>query len=125
MNLQNDSFLDLPLNCTDTIRRWKMFGFSSSLSRTGLGAPLDITRNVTCLTPNDDAFKAAGSPNVTASIFDLQKLTLFHIIDQPLYTNFLEDGQEYITFSNQTVRVTIRNGSIFVNDAKIIHSNVM
>lgn len=102
-----------------------MFAFRGSLDRTGLGAPLDITKNVTCLTPNDDAFKAAGSPNVTASIFDLQQLTLFHIIDQPLYTNFMEDGQEYTTFSNQTVRITIRGGEIYVNDARIMHRNVM
>ena len=102
-----------------------MFGVYTSLGRTGLGAPLDVTRNVTCLTPNDDAFLQAGSPNVTASIFDLQQTMLFHIIDQPLYTNFLEDGQEYKTFSNQTVRITVRNGSLFANDAKLIHTNVM
>ena len=120
-----DSFLDLPLNCTDTIRRWKMFGFRGSLDRTGLGAPLDVTKNVTCLTPNDDAFLAAGRPNVTASIFDLQELTLRHIINEPLYTNFMEDGQTYTTFSNLTVRITIRGGEIFANDAKLIHTNVM
>ena len=118
-------FLDLPLNCTDTISRWNLTGFRGGLDRTGLGSPLDVTKNVTCLGPSDQAFLQAGSPNVTANITDLAQLMLFHIIDQPLYTNFLEDGQDYKTFSNQTVRISIRDGAIFVNDAKLTHTNVM
>lgn len=102
-----------------------MFAFRGSLDRTGLGAPLDVTPNVTCLTPNDEAFQAAGSPNVTASIFDLTELTQFHVINEPLYTNFMEDGQEYTSVNNKTIRITIRDGDIFVNDAKLIHTNVM
>ncbi|RVX75179.1 hypothetical protein B0A52_00531 [Exophiala mesophila] len=120
-----DKFLQLPLNCTDTIRRWKMLAFRQSLDRTGLGAPLDVEQNVTCLTPNDAAFLAAGSPNSTASIFDLTSLLQFHIINEPLYSNFLQDGQRYRSVNNQTIQITERNGEIFVNDARIISSNVM
>jgi uncharacterized surface protein with fasciclin (FAS1) repeats len=117
--------LDLPLNCTESISRWNLTGFGGGLSRTGLGSPLDVTKNVTCLGPSDQAFLQAGSPNITANITDLAQLMLFHIVDQPLYTNFLADGQEYTTFSNQTVRISIRDGAIFVNDAKLTHTNVM
>lgn len=118
-------FLDLPLNCTTTISRWNLTGFSGGLNRTGLGSPLDVTRNVTCLGPSDQAFLQAGSPNITANITDLANLMLFHVVNEPLYTNFLADGQEYKTFSNQTVRISIRDGAIFVNDAKLTHTNVM
>lgn len=102
-----------------------MSAFRASLDRTGLGAPLDVDRNVTCLTPNDAAFAAAGSPDVTASIFDLTSLLRSHVIHQPLYSNFLADGQEYLSGSNQTIRISVRNGEIFANDAKIISTNVM
>lgn len=119
-------FLSLPLNCTDSIRRWKMTAFRSSLDRTGLGTPLDITQNVTCLTPNDNAFLNAGSPNVTANITELQNMIKFHTIIEPLYSSFLVDGQEFTTFSNQTVRVTIdEEGVIFFNDAMVLNKDVM
>ena len=118
-------FLDLPLNCTESIRRWNLTGFGGALSRTGLGSPLDTTKNVTCLGPSDQAFLQAGSPNITDNITALAQLMAFHIVDQPLYTNFLADGQEYTTFSNQTVRISIIDGAIFVNDAKLTHTNVM
>lgn len=102
-----------------------MTAFRGSLDRTGLGTPLDQTQNVTCFTPNDQAFLQAGSPNVTANITYLQSLVKFHIITQPLYSNFLEDGQMFETFSNELVRVSLRDGDIYVNDAKIINKNVM
>lgn len=103
-----------------------MTAFRSSLDRTGLGTPLDITQNVTCLTPNDNAFLNAGSPNVTANITELQNMIKFHTIIEPLYSSFLVDGQEFTTFSNQTVRVTIdEEGVIFFNDAMVLNKDVM
>lgn len=102
-----------------------MTAFRGSLDRTGLGAPLDITQNVTCLTPNDNAFLNAGSPNVTANITNLQELIKFHTIVEPVYSNFLFDGQTFTTFSNQTVRVSLRDGGIFFNDAKVLNKNVL
>lgn len=122
---QHDRFLALPQNCTDSIRRWNMTGFRGSLDRTGLGAPLDITQNVTCLTPNDNAFLNAGYPNVTYNITQLQDLVKFHTIVEPLYSNLLVDGQTFTTFSNQTVRVSLRDGHIYFNDAQVINKNVM
>lgn len=102
-----------------------MTSFSSSLKRTGLATPLDITQNVTCFTPNDQAFLQAGSPQTTDNITDLNHLMKFHIATEPLYTNFLRDGQTFTTFSNQTIRISIRGPDIYVNDAKIITKNVM
>lgn len=93
--------------------------FRQSLDKTGLGAPLDITQNVTCFTPNDAAFLQAGSPNATANITDLQNLVKFHTVVEPLYSNFLTDGQTFTTFSNETIRISIRGQDIFVNDAKV------
>lgn len=118
-------FLSLPLNCTESIRRWNMTSFRQSLNRTGLGAPLDVTQNVTCFTPNDQAFLQAGSPQVTGNITNLDRLVKFHIATQPLYSNFLQDGQEFTTFSNETIRISIRGSDIYVNDARIINKNVM
>lgn len=102
-----------------------MTAFSNSLTRTGLGTPLDLTPNVTCFTPNDQAFLEAGSPNESANLTVIQDLVKFHIVTEPLYSNFLEDGQVFTTFSNQLVRITLQDGDIFVNDAKIITKNVM
>lgn len=119
-------FLSLPLNCTDSIRRWNMTTFRSGLDRTGLGTPLDITRNVTCLVPNNNAFLNAGSPTVTGNITVVEELIKFHTLIEPIYSSFLVDGLTFTTFSNQTVRVTIDvEGVIYFNDAMVLSKDVM
>ena len=87
-----------------------MNSFRQSLNRTGLGTPLDITQNVTCFTPNDQAFLSAGSPEISGNITNLEKLVKFHTLIEPVYTNFMEDGATYTTFSNETIRIRIRDG---------------
>jgi len=48
-----------------------------------------------------------------------------HIIPQVLYTNFLQDGQEYLLENNLTIRVSIQGHDIYFNDAKVIKANLM
>jgi hypothetical protein len=48
-----------------------------------------------------------------------------HTITQPLYTNYLEDGQEYQTDNNLTIRIRVENGQYFFNDAMVLQSNIM
>jgi len=48
-----------------------------------------------------------------------------HTISQVLYTNFLEDGQEYLSDNNLMIRVTIIEGDLYFNDAKVTIPNVI
>ncbi|KAH9204013.1 FAS1 domain-containing protein [Leptodontidium sp. 2 PMI_412] len=120
-----DGFLTLPDTCTKTIRAWRLFSLDAALNRTGLSSILDHTNNVTCLGPSDQAFLDAGSPDIKANVSALTNALMFHTIPQPLYTNFLTDGQTFKTLSNATVRVTRKDGDIYFNDAKLTRSNVI
>ena len=48
-----------------------------------------------------------------------------HTIPQPLYTNFLVDGQEYPSDNNLIIRISIKGNDIYFNDAKVTNSNIM
>ncbi|PVH71119.1 FAS1 domain-containing protein [Cadophora sp. DSE1049] len=120
-----DGFFTLPDTCTKTIRAWSLFSLDAALNRTGLSSILDHANNVTCLGPSDQAFLNAGSPDVKANVSALANALMFHTIPQPLYTNFLTDGQTFKSLSNATVRVTRKNGDIYFNDAKLTRSNVI
>lgn len=86
---------------------------------------LDHVNNVTCLGPSDQAFLQAGNPDSKANDTTLSNALLFHTIPQPLYSNFLQDGQTFTSVSNDTIRVTIRDGAYYFNDAKAIQLNVL
>ena len=90
-----------------------------------LASVLDHANNVTCLGPTDQAFLQAGSPDENAAVSDLSKALLVHTLTEPAYIPFLTDGQAFQTVSNDTVIVSIRNGSIYFNDALLTQGNVL
>ena len=55
----------------------------------------------------------------------LQDALLLHTVTEPTYSSLLEDGQTFKTANNATVKVSIKGGSIYFNDAKVIRPNVM
>ncbi|KAI9767504.1 MAG: hypothetical protein M1839_004492 [Geoglossum umbratile] len=120
-----DGFLTLPLVCTETIRARDLTSLDASLNRTSLSSALDHSNNVTCLGPSNDAFLQAGSPDKNLAVADLSKALLFHTLSEPVYTSFLKDGQTFQTLTNDTVAVSIKNGSIYFNNARLVEPNVI
>jgi hypothetical protein len=80
---------------------------------------------VTCLAPNTDAITTAGNPQEKFPQQQLQEALLFHTLPQPLYSNYLEDGQEIQSLGNLTVRITVNASGIWFNGAKVISQNVL
>jgi uncharacterized surface protein with fasciclin (FAS1) repeats len=115
----------LPQNCQNTINALGLSSLSTAFNRTDGWDDLNFSPNYTCLSPNNQAFTLSGDLQVTLNESSLQDVVELLTIPQPLYTNFLEDGQEYLTDDNETVRVTIESGEIFFNDAKVIQANIM
>jgi len=115
----------LPQNCQDTINEIGLTSLAAAINRTDLWDDLDLSPNYTCLGPNNHAFTLADNPQTTLNQSSLHDTMELHTIPQPLYTNYLQDGQEYQTDDNQTVRVRIVNGEIFFNDAMVIQPNIM
>ena len=115
----------MPQNCQDTITEYGLTSLVTAINRTDLWDDLDNSANYTCLSPTDQAFKSAGNPQVTLNESSLDNIMELHVIPQPLYTSYLQDGQEYQTDNNQTVRVRIENGTIMFNDATVLESNIM
>ena len=95
------------------------------MNTTNLYPVLDHLKNVTCLAPDVGAFAAAGNPDSNASVADLTKALTFHTLPLPLYSDFIEDGMEITSLANMTVRVSIKNGEIYFNDARVKAKNVL
>ncbi|ORY65451.1 uncharacterized protein BCR38DRAFT_523901 [Pseudomassariella vexata] len=75
--------------------------------------------------PNSQAFAAAGNPDQNLDRDQLKNALLFHTLPFPAYSNFLEDGQEIVSLANMTVRVSMRNGETYFNDARLVSPNVL
>jgi uncharacterized surface protein with fasciclin (FAS1) repeats len=103
----------------------QLVALDNALNRSGIWPVLDHAKNVTCLAPNTDAFKAAGNVDQTLDQNQLIDALSFHTLQQPLYTNYLKDGDTILSVNNLTVTIYIRGSDIYFNDAKVISPNVL
>jgi uncharacterized surface protein with fasciclin (FAS1) repeats len=123
-NLQ--SILEPPSTCHQTIRGIdQLVALDNALNRSGIWPALDHAKNVTCLGPNTDAFKAAGNADQNLDQNELINALQLHTLEQPLYTNYLTDGQTVSSANNVTVTIYIRGADMYFNDAKIVLANVL
>jgi uncharacterized surface protein with fasciclin (FAS1) repeats len=110
---------------TSTITACNLTSLSTALDKTGLSTPIDQMANITCIGPSDQAFLTVGNPQLTASITDLSSAVEYHNVPQVLYTNFLQDGQEYMSLNNDTIKITKNSTGTYFNDARVIKEDVL
>lgn len=124
-----DGLLTPPTTCVRTIRNAGLTNLDRALNRTNLWPALDGSKNVTCLGPNDAAFRDAGSPDSALNSTILSEAILFHTLPEVAYSDYLYDGQEFTSLQNATVRVRVvgQGGTkeIYFNNAKLIDANVL
>jgi hypothetical protein len=113
--------LTLPEHCSATVRNSGLSSLDNAINRTDIWDDLDNSPHYTCLGPTnqDQAFANAGNPDTNLNVSALADAMHMHTIPQVPYTNFLEDGQEYLWDNSFTIRITIKGQDIYFNDAKV------
>ncbi|KAJ4233276.1 hypothetical protein NW759_002057 [Fusarium solani] len=112
-----DGDLTLPESISSTLPHLGVDKFHSLVKKSGLLSVLDSTAGITVLAPDNSAFR-----NVTKwSNTDLTEFIKGHIlVNFPAYTPLLKDGLVYPTLAGGKVKVTVRDGTIYLNGAKIL-----
>ena len=80
---------------------------------------------LTCLSPTNQAFQEAGNPEITDSEDGLNSILDSHTIESVQYTTGLQNGQVLQSEADLPIIVTIKNGSMYFNNAKVIRENVV
>ncbi|KAN0069228.1 hypothetical protein V8E54_012857 [Elaphomyces granulatus] len=120
-----DQFLTLPDSCTSSLVAKNLTGLSTALNRTDLAMTVDTKNNFTCIAPSDAAFLQSGNPQLQANIHNLSQMVTYHTINQPVYGDFLQNGQVYSSIGNDQIVVTVNISGTYFNGAKIITRDVM
>lgn len=100
------------------------FGVSSfveALNRTNLTYTFNSGRGFTSFCPIDLAFSSLG--NATANIGALASTLERHATNSTQYTSYFRDGEIFHSYNGYPILVTNKNGSIYLNDAKLIATN--
>jgi len=117
--------LSIPQNISDTAIAANLSAAAGALTEAKVLTNLTNEKNVTVFVPNNSAFAKIGSVLANASESDVADILSYHVVNDTLgYSSDLKNGT--LTASDGTkLNIAIYNGTVFVNEAKVIIPNVL
>ncbi|TKA68276.1 hypothetical protein B0A49_10044 [Cryomyces minteri] len=121
-----DHVLTLPVNISAAATAANLTALAGALNATSLLGPINAARDLTIFAPNNAAFQSIGSALANASVAQLVGILGYHVLNGTLgYSSMLSNGSSYQTMNGANITVTINNGSVFVNSAKVVTPDVL
>ena len=118
------SLFTIPQSFASTFNQTNLTSFSNGLQTANLSSVLDAQVGMTVFSTTNEAFQA-GTRNVTGSS-QLSGILSNHIIPNfQGYLPSLANGLVLTTQAGTTVTVSIRNGDYYLNNARIVGSNLI
>jgi uncharacterized surface protein with fasciclin (FAS1) repeats len=121
-----DTLLTVPENVSTTALATGLTAVDGALQNTSLTDTIDTLQDVTVFAPSNAAFRSIGSALENASASDLANIVGYHVINGTVaYSTDLKDMQNLTAYNGENVTISIKNGSVFVNSAKVVTSNIL
>ncbi|SMR49590.1 unnamed protein product [Zymoseptoria tritici ST99CH_3D1] len=120
-----DSVLTLPVNITSTLTAANLTGLAGAVIFADLGDTLDSSEDVTVFAPTTEAFEAIASALENATAETVASILQYHVAPQIGYSSLLQNGSQLETLAGSNVNVTILDGEVFVNSAKVIATDIL
>ena len=102
-----------------------------AIKASGLDEKLRSTGPFTLLAPVDLAFRNIAAPdnfdnlmNVSSGFQKLREILGYHILTVKKMLKDFRQGQKFQTANGKDVTITLKDGSVYVNNAKILAKNM-
>jgi uncharacterized surface protein with fasciclin (FAS1) repeats len=88
---------------------------------------VDVTRDVTLFIPSNEAFQAAGSVLQGTDQETLQSVLAYHVVNGNGSVLYSSDIRNSVvpSYGGQDLTLSVVDGTIFVNTAKVIIPNII
>jgi uncharacterized surface protein with fasciclin (FAS1) repeats len=87
---------------------------------------LDTQSNITVFAPSNDAFQEIGSALSNFSTDQLSSILSYHVVNGTVaYSTDLANGTNLTATNGENITITIYNGTIYADSAKVIIPNVL
>ncbi|KAI9814819.1 MAG: hypothetical protein M1827_003085 [Pycnora praestabilis] len=121
-----DTVLTPPLNVSTTAVDANLTSLTGALTMANLVSTVDTTPELTIFAPNNAAFQNIGSATGNLSTAQLTSVLEYHVIKGAVgYSSTLKNGTSLQTLGGANVTITINNGTVFVNSAKVLIPDVL
>ncbi|KAI1028738.1 hypothetical protein LB505_012108 [Fusarium chuoi] len=117
--------LAVPKNLSDTAIAANLSAVAGALTESKLVTNLTNEKNITVFAPSNSAFANIGSVLSNLSESDLESILKYHVVNNTLgYSSTLKNGT-LTTSEGEKLNIVIHNGTVFVNEAKVIVPDVL
>lgn len=121
-----DNVLTLPQNISTTAVAAGLSAAAGALTTANLVNAVDSTPDLTVFVPNNDAFAAIGSAVGNLTVEQLTGILTYHVVNGSVgYSSTLENGTQLTAMNGGQLTITINNGSVFVNSARVVLPDVL
>jgi uncharacterized surface protein with fasciclin (FAS1) repeats len=122
-----DTVLTVPETPSSTALNTGLTALAGAVMQAGLMQAVDMWRDVTIFAPNNAAFGAVASVVRNASPQDLTSVLAYHVVPSVQFSTALAMGGNMMvkTLGGQNIAVSVVNGAVFVNSAKVVLADVI
>ncbi|PQE27451.1 hypothetical protein CJF31_00009051 [Rutstroemia sp. NJR-2017a BVV2] len=121
-----DTVLTIPASVSTTALDLNLTSLYGALNATSLASPVDSLTNLTIFAPNNQAFANIANLVSTLSTEQLVSILSYHVVNGTVgYSTDLKNGSSLATLGGGDVHVTLENGNVYVNSAKVLIPNIL
>ncbi|KAL9101963.1 MAG: hypothetical protein Q9187_009181, partial [Circinaria calcarea] len=118
--------LTVPQNISSTAVAAGLSAAAGALTSANLVEAVDTATDLTVFVPNNAAFAAIGSAVGNLTMEQLTGILTYHVVNGTVgYSSMLTNGTQLTAMNGGQLTVTINNGSVFVNSARVILPDVL
>ncbi|GIZ45784.1 hypothetical protein CKM354_000893700 [Cercospora kikuchii] len=119
-----DSVLTLPIDVYQTAVAANLTALAGALNATNLTEPLAASEQITVFAPTTEAFDDISSALANLSVADATAILGYHVINGTVaYSSNLTNTS--VETTGGSVNITIIDGAVFVNAARVIAADVL
>ncbi|EXJ75671.1 uncharacterized protein A1O5_00178 [Cladophialophora psammophila CBS 110553] len=120
-----DDVLTVPQNISETAIQFNLSAAAGALISADLVTTVDSLSDVTLFVPNNEAFEAIGSALPKLTTQDLASILQYHLVQGVVgYSTLLQNGTVQSVQGND-LTITIEDGEVFVNSARVVVPDVL
>ncbi|KAM7203323.1 beta-Ig-H3/Fasciclin [Rhypophila sp. PSN 637] len=122
-----DKVLTIPSNLTTVLTSTPdLSSLTTAVTTAELVEPLEGIKQLTVFAPLNTAFEAIAETAANLTVEQLTAVLGYHVVsDAVVYSSDIEDGASVATLQGEEIKLTIRDGSVYVNEAKVVMPNVL
>ena len=117
--------LTIPRNASTTALALGQTAIVGAVTGANLVSAVDTAEGLTLFVPINEAFQAAGSAFIGASIKTLQQVLEYHVVTGAIVFSTDITNTTVPSLQGGDLTLTVIDGTIFVNTAKVVIPNIL